>query len=71
VSYQHPKRWHEAERELREQEARDQADRKKFWHNVVVVKTTLTVGFVAYLLVPPEFKDWVALSGNLLWLWKL
>jgi Ca2+/H+ antiporter len=65
-----PRRWHEIERELREQEQRDRDERRKFWHNAILVKTTVMVTFVAYMLVPPDFKDWVALSGNLLWLWK-
>jgi hypothetical protein len=63
-------RQHEIERMLREREERDAAERKKFWHNVMLVKVTVMLTFVAYMLVPPDWKDWVALSGNLLWLWK-
>lgn len=63
-------RHHEIERALRERDQRDAESRRKFWHNVIVVKATVMVTFVAYMLTPPEYKDWVALGGNLLWLWK-
>jgi hypothetical protein len=68
--YHRPLRHHEIERLLRERDVREAAARKKFWHNVLVVKATVMVTFVLYLVVPPDYKDWVALTGNLLWLWR-
>lgn len=61
---------HERRRLLQEQEASDAAARKKFWHNVFVIKCTIMSTFILYMVVPPEYKDWVALGGNFLWLWK-
>jgi hypothetical protein len=61
---------HEIQRLERERAAEDARRRKAFWHNVIVVKATVMVTFFLYLLVPPEHKDWVALGGNLLWLWR-
>lgn len=63
-------RQHEVERLQREAAARDVAERRKFWHNVFVVKVTVMVSFIVYLITPAEYKDYVALSGNLLWLWR-
>lgn len=69
VNYR-PLRQHEIERIEREVEAADAADRKRFWHNVMVVKATIAVTFILYMLVPDTWKDWVALGGNMLWLWR-
>lgn len=70
MNYTPALRQHEIERLLREREQRETERERKFWHNVLVVKCTVMVTFIAYILVPPDFKDWVALGGNLLWLWK-
>lgn len=53
-----------------ERDAEAERKRKTFWHNVIIVKATVMTTFFLYLLVPPEHKDWVALGGNLLWLWR-
>lgn len=65
-----PRRDHERQRLLQEREQYEAERERKFWHNLVVIKVTVFVSFVAYMVVPVEYKDWVVLCGNTLWLLK-
>lgn len=42
----------------------------KTWHNVILVKLTLTFVFVLVLLLPPWLQALAAVPANLLWLWR-
>jgi Flp pilus assembly protein TadB len=64
------RRQHEIDRELQEREERDAAERKRFWHNVMVVKASVMLFFVLSWLLPPQHAVWANAAGNLLWLWR-
>jgi hypothetical protein len=64
------RRKHDFDRFLREAEQKEEAAARAFWHNVLLVKATVMVGLAASFWVPPEHSPWVAMSANLLWLWR-
>lgn len=45
-------------------------ERKRFWHNIILVKITVVVGLTAVIFLPPEHKDLAGYAVNLLWLWR-
>lgn len=42
----------------------------KTWHNVIMVKLGLSVGFVLVLMLPEGYQAWAAVSANFVWLWR-
>lgn len=42
----------------------------KVLHNVLVIKGTVCVGLLAYYVLPPQYRDAVVITANMLWLWR-